>query len=172
MSHRLTKLLALLSAALLLAACGFQLRGSYALPFDSIFISLPETGEMHAQLKRSILTGSSTRVVGTQKEGQVMLQILGDQTAKNILSLSAGGRAREYQLVRTVGFRVIDAKGRDWVPPGQIVIRRDITFNDDLVLSKESEEALLWRDIQNDLVQQMLRRLAAAKVPVDEPPAD
>jgi LPS-assembly lipoprotein len=43
------------------------------------------------------------------------------------------------------------------------VIRRDISFSDALVLSKEAEEVLLWRDIQNDLVQQLLRRLAAAK---------
>ncbi|WP_416142349.1 LPS assembly lipoprotein LptE, partial [Hydrogenophaga sp.] len=50
------------------------------------------------------------------------------------------------------------------IPPSQIVLRRDITYNDNLVLSKEAEEALLWRDIQNDLVQQILRRLAAAKL--------
>ncbi len=158
----------LLAATLLLGACGFQLRGYYPLPFDSIYITLPETGEMHALLKRSITAGSNTRVVGTQKEGQVMLQVLGDQIAKNILSLSASGRAREYQLVRTFSFRVIDAKGHDWLPQSQIVIHRDITFNDDLVLSKEAEEGLLWRDIQNDLVQQILRRLSAAKVPSDD----
>ena len=101
----------LLATLLVLGACGFQLRGAYALPFDSVFISLPETGEMHALLKRSIMAGGNTQVVGTQKEGQVMLQILSDQSAKNILSLSAAGRAREYQLVRTLSFRVIDAKG-------------------------------------------------------------
>ena len=73
--------------------------------------------------------------------------------------------------MRTLSFRVVDGKGREWVPLSRIVVRRDITFNDDLVLSKESEEALLWRDIQNDLVQQILRRLSAAKVPT-EPKAD
>ena len=165
MIRRLHILLVLLSASLLLAACGFQLRGAYSLPFDSIYINLPETGEMHAQLKRSIMASSSTQVVDAQKDGQVMLQILGDQQAKNILSLSAAGRAREYQLVRTLAFHVVDAKGSEWVPLSRIVVRRDVTFNDDLVLSKESEEALLWRDIQNDLVQQLLRRLSAAKVP-------
>jgi LPS-assembly lipoprotein len=33
-----------------------------------------------------------------------------------------------------------------------------------LVLSKESEELLLLRDMQGDLVQQLMRRLAAAKL--------
>lgn len=38
-----------------------------------------------------------------------------------------------------------------------------MTFDDAALLSKEGEEILLWRDIQNDLVQQLMRRLAAAK---------
>ena len=66
--------------------------------------------------------------------------------------------------MRTLTFRVVDSKGHEWVPQGHIVARRDISFNDDLVLSKESEEALLWRDIQNDLVQQLLRRLSTARL--------
>ena len=151
--------------SILLAACGFQLRGAYPLPFEKLYINLPETTELHAQLKRSISAGSNARIVDTQKEAQATLLIPTDVSAKNILSLSATGRAREFQLVRTFAFRVVDDKGRDWLPLNQIVIRRDITFTDDLVLSKEAEETLLWRDIQNDLVQQILRRLSAAKPP-------
>lgn len=155
---------------LLLSACGFQLRGAYSLPFDKLYIDLPEASELHALLKRSIAAGSNARVVSAQQDVQAILLVLGDVPAKDILSLSATARAREYQLVRTFTFRVVDAKGRDWLPQNQIVIRRDISFNDDLVLSKESEEALLWRDIQSDLVQQILRRLSAARPP--EAPED
>lgn len=158
--------IALLSV-LCLAACGFQLRGAFPLPFETIYISLPETAELRALLRRSIAAGSNARVVDTQKEAQATLLVLGDAAVKTIVSLNAAGRAREFQLVRTFSFRVADNSGRDWLPQSQIVIRRDITFSDDLVLSKESEEVLLWRDIQNDLVQQMLRRLAAAKSPSD-----
>jgi LPS-assembly lipoprotein len=70
---------------------------------------------------------------------------------------------REYQLVRTFGFRVYDPLGRDLIPPGQIVVKRDITFDDSQVLSKQAEEILLVRDMEDDLVQQLLRRLAASK---------
>lgn len=154
-----------LAVLLLVSACGFQLRGAYPLPFDKLYIALPDTTELHAQLKRSIAAGSNVRIVDTQKEAQATLVIPSDTSAKNILSLSATGRAREFQLVRTFSFRLVDGKNRDWLPPSQIVVRRDITFTDDLVLSKEAEETLLWRDIQNDLVQQILRRLAAAKPP-------
>jgi LPS-assembly lipoprotein len=153
----------LLAVAVTLSACGFHLRGSYAMSFDTLYIALPETQELRAVLKRNIEASSQVRVVNEAKGAQAMLSITADLPAKNVLSLDSAGRVREFQLVRTVGFRLQDADKRDLLPPGQIVIRRDITFNDAQVLSKESEEALLWRDIQDDLVQQMLRRLAAAK---------
>jgi len=149
----------------LLAACGFQLRGSYSLPFDRIYIALPETNELHAQLKRSITTGSNARVIELAKDAQATFLILADTNAKNILSLTATGQAREFQLVRSFTFRVVDGRGRDWLPQTQIEIHRDISFSDNLVLSKDLEEALLWRDIQVDLVQQIMRRLATAKPP-------
>ncbi len=150
---------------LLLAGCGFQLRGSYPLPFTTVYIALPQEAELHAVLKRAIVAGSSAKVVDSPQEAQVSLTVLADVQAKNILSITAAGRAREFQLVRNFSFRVADKDGHDWLAANQIVLRRDISFNDDQVLSKEAEEGLLWRDIQNDLVQQVLRRLAAAKPP-------
>lgn len=158
-------LIALLLAAFL-AACGFQLRGTYPLPFDRIYIALSETNELHAQLKRSMATGSNARVIAAQKDAQATLLILDDQSVKNILSLTATGQAREFQLVRTFTFRLVDGKGRDWLPQTRIEIHRDISFSDNLVLSKDLEEALLWRDIQVDLVQQIMRRLAASRPPL------
>jgi len=161
---RTAKLLVISVLIALLTACGFQLRGNYALPFATLSISLPPTSAFYAQIKRGIEAASPTRIVADAKEAEANLIVLGDTQQKNILSLSAAGRAREYDLVRTFTFKVSGTNGAEYVPPSQIVLRRDITYSDDLVLSKEAEEALLWRDIQNDLVQQIMRRLAAAKL--------
>lgn len=155
--------------ALLLAACGFQLRGSYTLPFDTLHIALATSSELHAALKRGIEGSTPTRIVDDPKKAQATLSIVLDNQAKNVLSLNSAGRVREFQLVRTVGFRIHDAQNRDLLAPGRVVIQRDFTFNDTQVLSKESEEQLIWKDITNDLVQQLLRRIAAAKTkPVEE----
>lgn len=157
-----------LVSALVTAGCGFQLRGSRApvdLPFATIYIALPTTSDLHAQLKRSIEATDKTRVVGDPKSAQVTLAIIGDSQAKNVLSLDTSGHVREFQLVRTLGFRVHDAAGRDWLPATQIVGRRDMYFSDQQILAKEAEEAQLWRDMQSDLAYQMMRRLAAAKPP-------
>jgi LPS-assembly lipoprotein len=88
-----------------------------------------------------------------------------EERQKVILSLTATGRVREFQLRYIVGFRVVGNKGQDYVPQSTIELTRDVTFNDAEVLAKESEEQLLYRDMQNDMVQQIMRRLAAAKPP-------
>jgi LPS-assembly lipoprotein len=146
-----------------LAACGFQLRGAYTLPFATLHIGLPETAELRAQIRRTVEASSPTRVTNDVKAADASLLVLGDAQQRLVLTLNASGQAREYQLVRTFNFRLIDTAGRELIAPSRIVIHREITYSDELVLAKESEEALLWRDIQNDLVQQLMRRLAAAK---------
>ncbi len=164
---RRTVLAVLLLASLLSSSCGFQLRGAYPLPFDTLYIALAETSDLRASLKRSIEAGSTTRVVSEPREAQAILTVTGDAQAKNILSLSSTGRVREFQLVRTFSFRLADPAGKAFLPPSRVVVTRDITFNDSQVLAKEAEEALLWKDIQADLVRQVLRRVSAAKLRPD-----
>ena len=70
---------------------------------------------------------------------------------------------REFQLRYRVQFRLTDKKNREHIPASEILLKRDYSFNDEQALSKEAEEALLYRDMQNDAVQQLVRRLQAAK---------
>ena len=163
-SKRTTQTLILLVLACMLTACGFQLRGSYSLPFQTLSIALAPNSALYAQIKRGVEASSPPRIVDDPKAAEANLVVLGDNQEKVILSLNAAGRAREYDLVRTFTFKVIAPDNTDYLPPSRITLRRDMTFNDDLVLSKDAEEALLWRDIQNDLVQQLLRRLSAIKL--------
>lgn len=149
---------------LVLSACGFHLRNSASLPFKSLYISLPATSELRATIARNIAASSDTKIVDSAAESDATLTVTGDTQVKNILSISAAGRVNEYQLVRTFSYRVHDKAGIDLQPPAQIVLRREVSYSDDQVLSKEAEEVLLRRDMQNDLVQQLLRRLAAAKL--------
>ena len=156
----------ILLVVLLFSGCGFHLRGVFSLPFETLYISLPESAELRAIIKRNVEASTQTRVVDNAKDAQATLTILGDLPQKNILSVNSAGKVREFQLVRLFSFRVQDPKGQDFIAPSTIRITREITFSDSAVLAKESEEALLWRDIQTDLVQQLLRRFAAAKPPV------
>jgi LPS-assembly lipoprotein len=147
---------------LLLAACCFQLRGTADVPFESIHVP-QATGGIALDLKRNIQAGTSAKVVDNAAQAVAILEFTEETRTKEILSLTGQGRVREYLLRYRVGFRVHDGKGRDFVPVNTVTLLRDISFNDADVLAKESEEALLYRDMQADMVQQILRRLAAAK---------
>jgi len=149
--------------ALLLAGCGFQLRGTANVPFESVYVS-GASGGVALDLKRSIQAGTRAKVVEDPKQADAIVDFNLATVQKVILSLSAG-RVREYRLVYRVGFRVRDSKGGDYVPQTSIELSRDISFNDSDVLAKESEEGLLIRDMQSDMVQQIMRRLAAAQKP-------
>ena len=149
-----------------LTGCGFQLRGQAPLPFDSLYI--PGSSPLVVELKRNVASASKARLVSDPKEAQAILGFTGEAREKVILSYNIDGRVSEYQLRYRVGFRVTDPKGQVYVPTNEIVLTRDISFNDAQVLSKESEEGLLYRDMQTDMVQQILRRLVAAKPPRPE----
>ena len=148
----------------MLAACGFQLRGVAPLPFHSIFVQAAPTSQLAVQLKRAVQSGSGTRVEERAEQAEVILQIMNELQEKQILSLSGGGRVSEYQLRYRVFFRLTDSKNREHIPASEILLKRDYTFNDAQALSKEAEEALLYRDMRNDAVQQMVRRLQVAKL--------
>jgi LPS-assembly lipoprotein len=170
LTHTTTKARVFFAGILLitLTACGFQLRGVYQLPFNTLYIALPESGEFHAQLKRAVEAGSQTKVVLKEKDANAILRVVNNAQEKRILSTNSSGKVREYELIRLFAFQLVDKDNVALLPLSQISLRRDITYSDSVVLAKEAEEILLWRDMQNDLVQQILRRLAAARPRTDE----
>ena len=160
------KLVLLFAVAATLSACGFQLRGSagqYSMPFKSIYLAFPETSSLGTELKRNLRGGDLVDVVTDPAKAEARFEVLSEGRGKQILSLNSQGRVREYLLTYTLVFRVRDAKGAELLGPTEISLKRPLTFNETQVLAKESEEALLYRDMQTDLVQQILRRLAAVK---------
>ena len=146
----------------MLTACGFHLRGSVAMPFDTLYIPNAKGG-IALELKRNIEAGTNVKVVDDPKAADAILELSGELREKIILSLTGTGRVNEFRLRYRVNYRVHDGKGKDFVPVNTVTLLRDISFNDADVLAKESEELLLYRDMQTDMVQQILRRLSAAK---------
>lgn len=160
MTASLRFLFALLLATVL-AGCGFHLRGDVSLPYKTIYFALPANSVLGAKLKLNIRSGKGTEIADTDKEAEAIFRQVLEKREKLILSINNQGRVREYQLRMTYVFRVVDAKGLDLLPLNEIVMVRDVSFNDSAVLAKEQEELMLWEDMQQDLVQQVLRRLQA-----------
>ena len=157
------RVIATFLVAMTLSACGFQLRGQAAIPFQTLRIETPEFSAFANDLERAIRSGSKTRIVDTRDQAEAVIQIVGESQEKRILSLSSGGKVREFELRYRIAYRLTDRAGVDLALPGEITLRRDMTYDDTLVLAKESEELLLYRDMRTDAVQQMLRRLSVLK---------
>jgi LPS-assembly lipoprotein len=151
--------------AIILAGCGFHLRGTLSgnLPYKTMHIALPETAEVRIWLERYINAAGSTEIIEQAGQAEAVFQQLADSRQKTILSVNAQGRVREYRLQLNYTFRVTNAKGQVLIPPNEINLMRDITFDDSNVLAKDLEEGLLWRDMNNDLVNQIMRRLSIIK---------
>ncbi|MFZ6772008.1 LPS assembly lipoprotein LptE [Undibacterium sp. SXout7W] len=162
-THRKTCLLALL-AMMTLSACGFALRGPVSFPFHSIYIGLPDASPLGGELKRQIRANGQTQIASDAKDAEVILDVLSEAREKQILSLNSQGRVREYSLLYRFNFRLRSAEGKEFMEPVTIQLKRTITFNESQVLAKEAEEALLYRDMQTDLVQQVMRRLSVVKM--------
>lgn len=156
-------LVAALIVVQLVSACGFKLRGQADLQFESIYVQTEGFSLFGAELRRAIQSGSDAQIMDSAGEAQVVVNVTGERQEKKILALSSSGSVREFELLYRVAYRVLDKQQLDITAPGEIVLRRDLTFDDTQTLGKESEEVILFRDMQTDAVQQLLRRLSAIK---------
>ena len=149
-----------------LSGCGFALRKAPDFAFTTLYSGLAESSPLGVELRRSLEATRKVRVISDARlinEAQVILDVLLDQREKVVLSLNATGQVREFQLRLRFRFRLRTLAGKELIPASEIALQRDISFNESAVLAKEAEEALLYRDMQSDVVQQIMRRLAAVK---------
>ena len=160
--------ISIVAALLLVAAlssCGFQLRGQYALPFSSVFVSTSGASVVASALKRE-LANIPTKLMPSAKDADAQLNILEDRRERQILSLSGAGRVREYELKLRVSYQLMDATGRVFIPTSEIQLSRILSYDDSRIIAKQQEEALLYQDMERDAVGQILRRMTAIKRPV------
>lgn len=149
-----------------LGGCGFALRKAPNFAFTTLYSGLAETSPLGVELKRSLASTGKVKVLTEAREmmqAQVILEALADQREKAVLSLNASGQVREFQLRLRFTFRLRTPAGKELIAPTELALQRDISFNESAVLAKEAEENLLYRDMQSDIVQQIMRRLAAVK---------
>jgi LPS-assembly lipoprotein len=156
----------LLLTVLALAACGFHLRGSnlkdVQFAFKSLYLKSPSETPFVADL-RHILLVSKIELTSSADKADLVLEVVSEQTLKQILSLSGSGHVQEYQLFYIVSLRAYDSQQNDWLPADEISLSRILPYDDAQVLAKQQEEEMLYKDMRSDAVAQVIRRLNRAK---------
>jgi LPS-assembly lipoprotein len=153
-------------ASLALSGCGFQLRQPASLPFKTVFLITPRQSALTADLRRALTANSELKVLTEANDmaaAEVVLDVMSEVRDRVVVGLNASGQVRELQLRLRIKFRLRTPQGKVLIPEVELQQQRDLSFLESAALAKEIEENMMYRDMQIDIVQQMMRRLAAVK---------
>jgi LPS-assembly lipoprotein len=154
----------LLLATATLAGCGFQLRQTPQLPMRSIaLVGFSKTSHLAAALKNE-LERAGVVLRDNPAQAETVFDSLGDAREKTVAASTAAGQVREVQLRVRLRFRVASPSGLLLLPASDLLLTRDMSYNETAALAKQQEELLLYRAMEDDIVAQVLRRLASVKL--------
>ena len=134
-----------------------------ALPFASLAVTGAGNFSMVGQLRQSVSAAPKTKLSTVPAGADANLVILREEQERVILSLNAAGRVREYELRLRITWRLVDRQQDDLIPRTEIILTRVLSWDDTRPLAKSDEEALLFRDMRSDAVQQIMQRVSAAR---------
>ena len=146
----------------LLAGCGFQLRGATTVPAEMARTYI-ETADRHSLFYRSLreqLRTAGVSIVDSPLEATATFSIESDMTGQRVLSVSARNVPREFEVYYTV-FYSLKTEDKTLMDTRSQTLSRDYTWDETLVLGKEKEEQLLREAISDDLVRIVLIQLSS-----------
>lgn len=144
-----------------LIGCGFHLRGTSDVSFSSIFIQ-GNTLTISKNLAKSLST-NGVKVLNSAEGAELLLEMVGEESEKRILSLAGTGTVNEFELYYRVHYRSKLAGAELWSPVQTVEARRDFTYSDANLLAKQGEEKRLNENMQQDVISNLTRRLSALK---------
>lgn len=164
--HATLRWFVLLVIATLLAACGFRMQGRTPLPFETLYVSIPDNTQFGADIRRAIKAASpQTIIIDSASESyQAQLQQINETRTAREVSLNAQGRVEEYELTLTYSFRIVAANKELILPDTTLVVQRNLPFDDRVIQAKEVEQATLFKQMQSSLVSRIMRRISAPDV--------
>jgi LPS-assembly lipoprotein len=149
-----------------LSGCGFQLRQTNDFAFKTLYANFSTTTPFGVELRRNLLGTGRIELLTEPKQmlqADAILDILSETRQQVPVGVSATGQIRELQLRLQVQFRLRTPQGVELIEPVSLALQRDLSFTETAALSKEIEMGILYRDMQTDIVQQIMRRLSAVK---------
>ena len=153
------------AASVSLAGCGFELRHDPELLFRSIAMTGFKPGSPLALALRRQLALTSVKLLEDANRVDVVLEVLRDSSDKTAVVSTAAGQVREWQLRLRFDYLLRTPSGELLMPRTDLMMTREMNYTESMALAKEQEEALLFRAMQSEAVTQVMRRLAAVRLP-------
>ncbi len=156
--------LALLSLAAL-TGCGFELRHEPVLSFQTLaLVGFPPESPLAAGLRRQVKR-TPVQLIDDPARAQVVLEALREHRDRTVVASTSVGQVREFQLRLQFDYMIRTASGELLVPKVELRLTRDMNFTETAALAKEQEAANLYGAMHSDAIAQVMRRLAAVKLP-------
>lgn len=143
-----------------LGGCGFQLRGKSEIPWHTLYVDAAQGNPAAHELVR-VLRDRGVTLAENARQAEATIKIRAEKQTKTVLALSGGGRVREYRLNYELSYSMTAVDGTEIFAPSSIKGSRDFTYDDNQYLAKTAEEDLLYSNLRDDAVQQVVRRLAS-----------
>lgn len=146
----------------LVTSCGWHLRGTGTVDnVSSVHISSQgRFGSFYEALSRSLQANDIT-VVENATDAQYNIVILDQKYSRKTASVSVTVRVSEYQLTEEVTIMILAANGQPLLQRTTLSTDRFFDFDENDVQSKEDEANMLRREMQSDLIRQIISRLDA-----------
>jgi LPS-assembly lipoprotein len=154
------KIIALLML-LMIASCGFHMRGMTEISFKTISLEGKELS-FTKNLKK-VLNSNKVAIVLPSENPELRVELIGEESEKRILSLSGQGLVREYEIFYRVRYRIKTLDSDIWSQENILETRRDFTFSDSNLIGKEEEERQLNEAMRNEAISSLFNQIQLIK---------
>lgn len=148
---------------MLLAGCGFQLRGNIELPptLERITLSATDASSLFFQELIGQLEASGVAVSQAGMPDASLLNIDSERLYRQALTISQDARVREYVLTLEIRYSLTSAEGEVLLQDEVMRLSREYQFDEQAILGGRREEEFLGEDLARQMASQLVRTLAA-----------
>lgn len=144
--------------ALLLSACGYHLRGALELPANMKNVYVEGGSSPLLEQFKQVMKSSSTQLASSRKDAGIVVKIANEQFNRRVLSLSARGKSNEFELEYRLDYEFADAKDAVLMPRQSVEVRREYYNDQQFVIAKDQEEAVIRNEMYQQAVQTIVNR--------------
>jgi LPS-assembly lipoprotein len=148
---------------LIMAGCGFQLRGTTQKPdfLKNIFVSgQGQYSDLIRELKNK-LTSQGVQVADNAQNADLILNILDKEEDRRTLTITRSDRTDEIQLISSITFKVTTLGGSEVLTAKKVKAERIYLYDREKIIGKSYEKEMLLKEMRKDTINQLLAQLYA-----------
>ena len=150
---------ALCLTAAFITGCGFKLRGAINLPdeIQKIYVVGPRGSDLVSDLKEML--AYSAQIVNKRGDADAVLSVDNEESENRTLSVDSRGKVRESEMQYSVIYSFVRSNGETLIDKDALLLSRDYIDDENDVIGRANEAAVIQRDLKRDAAQQILRRI-------------